>query len=297
MNADKVFAAQRPRLFSIAYRMLGSVMDAEDVVQDAFVRWQQIARRGVAVESPGAYLATLVSRRCIDQLRSARARREQYIGPWLPEPLLVDELDPAERVSRADSLSLAFLVVLESLSPAERAAFLLREVFDYEYPEVAGMIGKSEASCRQLVSRARARLAARRPRFAATPEQHRRLADEFARACSKGDLDGLVHLLSEDVTVWTDGGGKVTAARQPVHGPERVARFLLGLIAKAPPDYAFRPAVVNGRAGFVGYLGGAPFNVVALDVADEKIQGIYAVVNPDKLRRLTPEVGTPKECR
>ena len=282
---EALYGEVRPRLFAIAYRMLGSAAEAEDVVQEAFLRWQRAPE--AEIRSARSYLAAVVTRLCVDHLRSSRVRREEYVGPWLPEPLVTEQAPgPAEELARADSLSTAFLVLLESLAPRERAAFLLREVFDYDYAEVARILETSEDNCRQMVHRARKRLAERRPRFAVAPEQHERLAAEFMRACSRGDMDGLLSLLAEDAVVYSDGGGKATAARQPVRGADRAARFLVGLLRKAPPDFALRPATVNGRTGFVGSIGEQPHNVVTLDVANGRVRGIYIVVNPDKLAAL-----------
>lgn len=280
------FERQRPKLFGIAYRMLGSVMDAEDIVQDSLIRWLQIPDVS-AVESPDAFLATMVTRRGIDVLRSARVEREQYIGPWLPEPLVTDPAaDPAEVSVLADSLSTAFLVLLETLTPTERAAFLLREVFGYEYPEVARIVGVGEANARKLVQRAREHVQARRPRFEATPEQHARLFDEFVRATTDGDLDGLVSLLAADATLYADGGGKATAARNPIVGADRVARFLTAVAPNVAPGTT-RVLSVNGRPAIAAYQDGRAQFLLMLDVADDRISGVYVVANPDKLRPIT----------
>jgi RNA polymerase sigma-70 factor, ECF subfamily len=242
--AGNLFDRHRPLLFSIAYRMLGSVMDAEDVVQEAFLRWQRAPR--AEVRSPKAYLSAVVTRLCIDQLRSARKRREEYVGPWLPEPL------PTEPDTAAidESLSMAFLILLESLNPTERAVFLLREVFDYE--EISRLVGKSEANCRQIARRARDSIAARRPRFESSPEQEERLLGSFLEASLDGDMESLVSVLSEDVTLWSDGGGKTRAALNPIHGANRVSRFLFGILRQAPPGLVVRRARVNGRPGIIG---------------------------------------------
>ena len=279
MSGIEVFDRNRPLLFSIAYRMLGSVMEAEDVVQEAFLRWQGAQ----GVRSPSAYLSTVVTRLCIDRLRSARSRREQYVGPWLPEPLL-DEKEIPGTSDLDDSLSMAFLVLLESLTPVERAVFLLREVFDYDYPEIASLVGKSEANCRQIARRARQSVAARRPRFESSPEQEERLIGSFLNARLSGDMESLLTLLSEDVVLYSDGGGKTQAALKPIYGADRVARFLAGILRKVPPDFAVRQTRVNGRPGFVGYFGdGSPQSVVTLEVAEENIMTIRLVVNPEKL--------------
>lgn len=281
------FTQHRPLLFSIAYRMLGSVMDAEDMVQETFLRWQQAAEN--EVQSPKAYLTAIITRLCIDHLRSARVQRESYLGPWLPEPLLTDDTTgTAELATLSDSLSMAFLVLLEKLSPLERAVFLLREVFDYDYAEIAAIVGKTEANCRQLVRRARQHLSNGRPRFQTSPTEQQTLTIQFAQACATGDLDGLLQVLAEDITLWSDGGGKVSAARRPILGSDRVARFLLGLVKKAPPDLATRFARVNGRPGFVTYVGGNPLMVLSLETGNGRIQAIHIVVNPDKLKTIPP---------
>jgi RNA polymerase sigma-70 factor (ECF subfamily) len=286
MSRIEVFDRNRSLLFSISYWMLGSVMEAEDVVQEAFLRWQQ-APEG-EVRSPSAYLSTVVTRLCIDRLRSARARREQYVGPWLPEPLL-EEQEITGTADLDDSLSMAFLVLLESLTPVERAVFLLREVFDYDYPEIASLVGKSEANCRQIARRARQSVAARRPRFESSPEQEERLLDSFLRASLSGNMGSLLALLSEDVTLYSDGGGKTQAALKPIYGADRVAKFLFGILKKAPPDLAVRQTRVNGRPGLVGYFGdGSPQSVVTFEVGEESIRAIRLVVNPEKLGNVPP---------
>ncbi len=287
MERLEAFTQHRPLLFSIAYRMLGSAMDAEDLVQEAFIRWQ--ATSDAEVLSPKAYLTTILTRLCIDQLRSARAQRETYIGPWLPEPIMTDPTPgPADSAALAESLSLAFLTLLESLSPIERAAFLLREVFDYEYAEIAEIVGKSETNCRQRVSRAKAHLAERRPRFRPTSEQHGKMLWQFGQALTNGDLPGLIALLTDDIVSYSDGGGKVSAATHPVYGPAKVARLYLGLMQKTPPGLTYIPGHANGQPVIISYLDGKLFNVLALDLApDGRICGIYNVLNPDKLRHLS----------
>ena len=281
------FERHRSLLFSIAYRMLGSVTDAEDVVQDAYLRWREVPE--TEVRSPKSYLSAVVTRLSIDRLRSAQAQREEYIGPWLPEPLLSDPAEEGADTTKFDeTLSMAFLVLLESLNPVERAVFLLREVFDYDYAEIARIMEKSEDNCRQIAHRARRSVGARRPRFERSLEQEKRLTRHFVEACMSGDMEGLVSLLSEDVTLWSDGGGKVAAAPYPIHGPERVARFLLGVLRMVPPGFYVRPARINGGLGVVGYADGRPTSVVALDVADGRLRGVRIVVNPDKLRAIPP---------
>ncbi|HEY0070065.1 MAG TPA: RNA polymerase sigma-70 factor [Chloroflexia bacterium] len=290
MVSTEAFNEHRPLLFSLAYRMLGSVADAEDIVQEAFLRWHRATESSdeQAVRSPRSYLSTVVTRLCIDQLRSARVRREVYVGPWLPEPLV--EPNPTEELELADSLSMAFLVLLESLSPEERAVFLLRQVFDYEYAEIARIVNKSEANCRQMVRRAQQHLAERRPRFSATPEQREQLTRTFMQTCTNGDMDGLLSLLTQDIVLYSDGGGKVQAALKPIYGPDKVARFIFGVLSKLPPgaDFAVKTASVNGQPGIVTYLDDEPNTVVSLDIAEGRIQGIYITVNPDKLQHIPP---------
>ena len=238
MSRAEVFDRNRPLLFSIAYRMTGSVMDAEDAVQEAYLRWQRASDD--EVRSPSAYLSRVVTRLSINRLRSARVRREQYVGPWLPEPVLGEQVQEiGDQAELEDSLSMAFLVLLESLTPVERAVFVLREVFDYEYAEIASLVGKSEANCRQISHRARQSVAARRPRFESSPQQEERLLEGFLRASLSGDMEALLALLSEDVILYSDGGGKTQAALKPIYGADRVARFLSGILKKAPPDFFF----------------------------------------------------------
>jgi RNA polymerase sigma-70 factor (ECF subfamily) len=281
MEREAVFEEHRRHLFGVAYRMLGAVADAEDAVQETFLRWRDV---GDDVESPRAYLTTVVTRLCIDQLKSARARREEYFGTWLPEPVITEGPLSADAAAElADSLSVAFLVLLESLSPVERAAFLLREVFDYEYAEVAAILGKSEAACRQLVSRAREHVAARRPRYGASAERRAELTGRFVAACETGDMQGLLDILAEDITLYSDGGGKVRAATRPVFGADRVARFLLGILKKAPEGLEMRHTEINGEPGFVTSFDGRTIAAMTLHVVDDRIEGIYIVNNPDKL--------------
>src|ERR1700722_17650197 len=244
------FEEWRPLLFGIAYRMLGSAADAEDVVQDASLRW--LRRRDREVQSVRAYLVTIVTRLCLDQLESARPKRVSYVGPWLPEPVVVDETAAAEQ---ADSLSLAFLVVLGELTPLERAAYLLHDVFGYRFEEVARSLGRPPAACRQLGARARKHVEERRQRFDADLRHGRELTDRFLVACATGDLSGLLSMLSDDVVVWTDGGGKVRAAMRPVVGPYRSSRFLLNVAKKV--HGVPRSAVLNGQPATI-FVDGAP---------------------------------------
>jgi len=290
------FTEYRPLMFSIAYRMTGSVNDAEDIVQEAFLRLTRALHQGASISTPKAYLATVTTRLAISHLRSARVRREAYVGAWLPEPLVADELapaaapDPAERAEMSDSLSMAFLVLLESLSPTERAVFLLHEVFGYAYQEIAEITGKSEPNCRQIFARARQHVDEGKPRFEASREQRDEVARRFFEAAGGGDLDGLLELLAPDVVTIGDGGGKGRARREPLHGPVRVARFILGLFRRAQKDGAYAvPALVNGQPGAVAYdCEGRVAGVWTLDIADGLVQTIRSVVNPDKLQHLGP---------
>jgi RNA polymerase sigma-70 factor (ECF subfamily) len=275
------FTAHRPFLFGVAYRMLGSAADAEDVVQEAYLRW--VAQPREEVESPRGFLTTVVVRLCLDELRSARARRESYVGPWLPEPLLVDEFDGVRAVELADSLSLAFLVVLEELAPVERAAFLLHDVFEFGYPEIASMVGRQEPACRQLVSRARQRVGARRQRFDADRGLGRELAERFVAACGTGDLSALMALLSDDAVVWTDGGGMARAARNPIYGADKCARFLVAVATTIPASAALEHAWVNGQPGLLIAEAGEVTSALALDIVDGLIVGVRLVSNPEKL--------------
>jgi RNA polymerase sigma-70 factor, ECF subfamily len=277
------FEQLRPYLFSIAYRMMGSVAEAEDIVQEAFLRWE---RTTDDVSSPKAFLSKVVTRLCLDELGSARSRRENYVGPWLPEPLVGESPDASEGAERAESLSIAFLVVLQSLSPLERAVFLLREVFDYDYSEIAEFVDRTEDACRQIAHRAKQHLAARRPRFEATRAQREEITARFLQACAMGDLEGLTELLSDDITLWSDGGGKVRAARRPIHGADKVARFVFGILKKAPPGAEIRIMKVNGQPGVILYDTNGPASLLTLDLGEERVQGIHIIVNPDKLKSI-----------
>jgi RNA polymerase sigma-70 factor (TIGR02957 family) len=291
------YTGYRPLMFSIAYRMTGSVGDAEDIVQDAFVRLTRALRDGARIDSPKAYLATITTRLAISHLRSARVRREAYVGAWLPEPLVADEHgpydDPAEHAEMSDSLSMAFLVLLESLSPTERAVFLLREVFGYDYQEITEIIGKSEPNCRQIFARARRHIDAGKPRFDASREQREEVARRFFAAAGGGDLGALLKLLAPDVVTVGDGGAKGQALRESLHGPERVGRFLLGLFRRGQKVGAYGvPAVVNGQpGGVVCDFEGRVISVFTLDIADGLVQAFRSVVNPDKLQHLGPTSG------
>ncbi len=282
------FEASRGRLMGLAYRMLGSRADAEDILQDAFLRI--LKRPAEQVRNAEAYLVTLVTRLCLDQARSARARREVYVGPWLPEPILdQEETTPESLVELADDLSFALLLTLERLTPAERAAFLLHDVFDLSFKEVADTLERSEAACRQLAARARRAVAESRPGRPATPEAHRDLLRGFAEALASGDASRLGSLLKADVVAYADGGGVKLAALRPILGADRVARFFLGITRKAREEgrvTRFEERRINGQPGFLVYLDGALDQSLTIAVDAGRIQVIYVVRNPDKLAGL-----------
>ena len=309
------YPALRPLMFSIAYRMVGSVSEAEDIVQDAYLRLQRsgqlpgaghgaqapdtvpradVPARGEAIEpvrSPEAYAATITTRLAIDHLRSARVRREAYVGPWLPEPLLTDaHADPAHQIERDETLSMAFLVLLERLSPVERAVFVLREVFQYEYEEIAEIIGKEPGNCRQIMTRARRHIEDQRPRFEASPQRRRELAAQFLAALNDGDVAGLERLLAQDVAFYGDGGGKAPAIKTPIFGRSRVVRFLMGLARQAPEmGVRLELVEVNGQPGLRALdAQDQVVTVLGLDVVDGAIAALRNVLNPDKLQHLGP---------
>lgn len=283
------FEAYRPYLFSIAYRMLGSAMDAEDMVQETYLRYQTTPPQTIHALKP--YLTTILTRLCMDQLHLARRKREVYVGPWLPEPILTTETpetgDPEKQVELEESVSLAFLVLLEQLQPFERAVFLLREVFGYEFAEIATMLDKSEAACRRSFSRAKLHLQAHRPRFPASPQTHHQLLTGYFQAVQMGDLAPLMNMLSADVTLWADGGGKVKqAALRPIRGREAVARFSLGTKRFWPEHSRVELAEVNGAAALVIRTGDQVFAVFTIEVEQGEIQAIRIIANPEKLARL-----------
>ena len=277
------FEAYRPLLFSIAYRMLSSASDAEDMLQEAYLRYQNAERHEITELK--AYLCAIVTNLCLDYLKSARVQREQYIGPWLPEPVLTGEqyANPFETAERHESISQAFLVLLEELTPPERAVFLLHEVFDFDYREIGTMLGKSAANCRQLCHRAKTFIAERHHRFDTSRETHLRLITSFFQACQEGDMQGLQEMLAQDVVSWADSGGKVPSARRLVIGSGAVARLWLGLARKVPAALALSIAEVNGAPAAVLWLDDSLYSVLTLDVLDGKIQAIRNVLNPDKL--------------
>jgi RNA polymerase sigma-70 factor (ECF subfamily) len=290
MTADalKTFTEQRSLLFAIAYRMLGTVADAEDLVQETFIRWQSVDPE--RIESPKAWLSTVVTRLCINHLKSARVQREQYIGPWLPEPV-VEGLcaNPAENAKLADSLSLAFLVVLESLTPTERAVFVLREVFSYDFADIALAVEKSETNCRQILARARKHVDERRPRFEAASEDADQLIQQFEKSVLTGDMQGLLDLLAKDVVLVSDGGGKARAVLRPILGADPVSRLLVGAAQKFGSSTEVRRlAKVNGLPGLVSFDAGRVIRVLAFGIRENRIQSLFIITNPDKLRHLYP---------
>jgi RNA polymerase sigma-70 factor (ECF subfamily) len=284
------FETYRAYLFSIAYRMLGSAMDAEDMVQETYLRYRATPPDTIA--SPKAFLTTIIVRLCMDQLHLARRHRETYVGPWLPEPIsdmaVLQTENPAERVDVEESVSLAFLVVLERLHPVERAVFLLREVFEYEYAEIASFLGKREMACRQAFSRAKKHLADQRPRFPASRETHRQMLMTFQQAVQAGDMDALMHLLSEDVVLWADGGGKVKgAATRPVSGALAVARFSIGATRRfLPAENRVEVEEVNGEPAVVVRGEGRAYFVLTIEVSAQRIHTVRIVANPEKLARV-----------
>jgi RNA polymerase sigma-70 factor (TIGR02957 family) len=280
----------RPLMFSIAYRMLGSVVEAEDIVQDAYLRIEERRAAGLRIENPEAFASTVTTRLAIDTLRSARRQREVYVGPWMPEPLPDDDADPAHRIERDETLSFAFLAVLERLGPVERAVFLLREVFAYDYPAIAEIVERDEAACRQILHRAKARIADGRPRFDAAADRDAELTDAFFAALEAGDVDRLVSALADDVVFYGDGGGHAPAIREPLRGSVAVARFLAGLIRRGTQlgvRYEHRP--VNGApALWVRGPDGALLSIVMVQLDGGSVQTIANQLNPEKLAHLAP---------
>jgi RNA polymerase sigma-70 factor (ECF subfamily) len=289
MQESGEFERHRPRLFGIAYRMLGSRSDAEDVLQDAYLRWH----RGASAElrSPEAWLVTAVTRLCIDRLRAARSERQHYVGPWLPEPLIGDTAPAADaRAELSSSLSIAFLVVLEQLEPDERAAFLLHEVFDTDYAEIAEILGKSEAACRQIVSRARKRVRGRRPRAQVTDAARRSVLERFAQAIQIQDKAALLELVAEKASWTSDGGGRTRAALKAIRGRERVVRFALAVLGRHTDRFAFEMASVNGEPALAVRAAGKLFSVITVRTDGMHILDVYTVLNPDKLAAPTAPV-------
>ena len=285
------FNSRRKLLFGIAYRMLGSVHDAEDIVQEAYIRWERVDH--ATVENPQAFLCTMVTRMSIDLLRSARKQRETYVGEWLPEPLATEEVSAPENIALAESLSTAFLLMLERLNPVERAAFLLREVFDYDYPEVAGVIGKSEDNCRQIVRRAKERVQAPALRFEAREDARDALLNSFMSAVRDGELKVLVTLLAGDAALYSDHGGKASAARRTIRGADKIARFFIGVDTRfRPAHFSYRAIWLNGAPGIIVYSGARAETAFSVEIEDGKIRAFYVTRNPDKLAHLPGPVGT-----
>ena len=282
------FDQYRGLLFSVAYRMLGSVADAEDMLQETFIRWRQACDE--EIRAPRAYLVTIVSRLCINHLQSARAQREEYVGQWLPEPIVTGPgSDPLEMVRIDESLSMAFLVMLERLTPVERAVFLLREVFEYGYSEIAAILSQNEANCRQILSRAKRHVGAMRPRFKTSKSKKRDLLERFFKATSSGDMEGLVALLASDIALHSDGGGKGVAALNVIRGVDKAARGALGAFQRLlPKGLVIRLTEVNSDPGIVSYLNGKPHSVLTIDASEDHIHAVYVVTNPDKLARVPP---------
>jgi RNA polymerase sigma-70 factor (ECF subfamily) len=283
----EAFSAHRSRLFGVAYRMLGSRADAEDILQDAYIRW--VESEIAEIRNPEAWLVTIVTRLCIDRLRSAKTEREAYVGPWLPEPLVSPQALSPERSSElASDISLAFLMVLERLTPEERAAFLLREVFDFDYGEISQIVGKSEAACRQAVHRAKERVQQDRPRFAVNREAHARLLEAFVAAAHSAEREKIMVLLADDARVTADGGGKVPSFLKVIQGADRVARFYAGLARKYGERLAYRTAEINGGPGLLRYFDGELESVHTFVSDGQRILEVYIIRNPDKLKAISP---------
>ena len=296
MDQD-LFTTDRPLLFSIAYRMLGSASDAEDVLQDAWLRYRSVDRS--AIRSPKAFATTIVTRLCLDRLKSAQRTREDYVGPWLPEPVLTSEVEgPDTMVQRAESITLAFLVLLEKLSPEERAVFLLKDIFEYDHAEIADILGTTVDNSRQLLHRAKERLAQGRPRLTGTAESRRATAERFARAFTTGDGRELTALLARDVGMWSDGGGKASAARRPLIGRDEVLKFLLGIhrtavASKVTRDVSLRIEDVNSEPALVLRVGPRLESIFVFSIDDDDtVSGIRVVRNPDKLARIDRQLTT-----
>lgn len=295
-NAEAIFARHRARIFSIAYRLTGTVSDAEDVVQDTWLRWNSIDAD--EIRTPEAWLTTTAGRLGLDHLRRRKARRETYVGPWLPEPLVENasesaEPTPEERLELADDISIALLHMLERLAPEERTAFLLHEAFDYDYGELATLLGKSEAACRQIVSRARRRVHEARPRFKASSRDHERLARAFSAALSNEDPSALLACLKPDAVLYSDGGGKAMAALNPIYSADHIARFFAGIQKKYHLPLEANLVDVNGEPGMVLLHDGHIHSIVCFDVEDERVTAIYIMRNPDKLARAGETLGLP----
>src|ERR687896_1844171 len=287
-QGENVYEDLRPLLFSIAYRMVGRATEAEDIVQEAFLRFHRESSNGTEIESPKAWLSTVTTRLAINHVQSARVRRESYFGTWLPEPLVTDtESEGFRHAETADSLSMAFLVLLESLGPVERAVFLLREVFEYGYDEIARIVDKTEDNCRQIAARARRQIEAKKPRFEASKRKREELAQRFFEAIMAGETEGLIRMLAEDVVGYGDGGGKGPAVSKPIHGRDKIVRLFGSRRFAIDTVAELRLAEINGQPGAVLFgQDGRPLVVVSLDIADDRVQAVRAVSNPDKLQHL-----------
>lgn len=294
------FEEYRSLLFAMAYRMLGSAMEAEDIVQEAYLRYR--AAPPESIRKPKSYLTTIVHHLCLDHLKSAQVRREVYVGPWLPEPIITSDGaspgSPLRQVTDRESISMAFVVLLESLSPLERAVFLLRQVFDYEYAEIAEITGRNVSACRKLVSRAKKHIRDNRPRFPASPEDHEKMVNRFMEACVAGDMDGLMSLLAEDVTAWSDSGGKVPgAARRPIQGRDKVTRGIMALLAHVPQGTTVEMIEANGFPALLMRIRAQTVGVITLEVEGNYIRAIRNVANPEKLAHLDLPPTSEKQWR
>lgn len=279
----ETFQRERPRLLRVAYGMLGSVMEAEDVVQDAYLRWAQVDP--VSVRNVPGFLTTVTTRLAIDRLRSAQRRREEYVGPWLPEPMAI-ESDPSEVVAEAEALTMSVLVALERLTPVERAVVLLRDCFDLDYAEIADVVDRTPANCRQIARRARERAGDLGRSARGDAEAEAAIVRRYVEAVGRGDVEGLAAIFAEDVVLWADGGGKARAARHPLYGARRVARHLVGVAPQTPPGTEVRVVRLNNTAGVMGVLNGSAIGVVLFEIDQGRVTGVRAVLNPDKLAHL-----------
>jgi RNA polymerase sigma-70 factor (ECF subfamily) len=285
MTLIEIFNTHRPALFGIAYRMLGRVSEAEDMMQEVWLRWQK--QEEAEIQSAKAWLVSATTRLCIDQLRSARHVREEYYGVWLPEPLVeAADAAPDHLADLTDSLTMAFMMMLETLGPVERAVFLLHEIFEYSYADIATIVGKSEANCRQIIRRSKASLLASPAPPQPPNDQARRVVEQFAHATTTGQIDQLLDLLMEDVTIYNDGGGKVKAAGLPIRTADRVSRFLIGIQRKLPTDTECQYATVNGMPGMLMISGGQIYSAYSFDLVDGRVRNVYGIWNPEKLRHL-----------
>jgi RNA polymerase sigma-70 factor (ECF subfamily) len=284
------FEELRPGLFRLAYRMLGTCADADDVMQDAYLRWSKVDP--AEVRSSQAFLNSVVTRLCIDRRREIESRKETYVGPWLPEPIVeTDWSSGANRLDVAESVSMALMHVLETLTPVERAAYLLRQIFDYDYAEISEILGKSPSNCRQLVSRAESHVDSERPRFDSTPDEVERISEQFLQTCATGDLEGLVRLLADDVIIYSDGGGKAVAALRPLVGVDSASRFLIGIFKKRGPRVDVTRVRVNGQPGFAAFDAGKLVTLWTMHFTDKRIRRCFLFRNPDKLARARITLG------